>query len=672
MRSYGFCNRPWLLNLFLISSIIGFGVPVKVRADGCFVWNKEKDIAEPTQKAILIYDAGREDLILQVKYEGPVDEFGWLIPVPNLPTVQKGSMECFYELSRYTQEKFPFSPHAGRGRGLGDNSEAVQLHEIKTVGAYEVAVLSTKNAGSLENWLATNHFSFPKDKTAVLDSYIKQRWYFVAVKVHTGGGFLNWLANWRYQSKLASGELHPLQISFVSDQCVFPLKISSVSGKPSEVQVYVLSPEPFIEKGMFDQKVSTVRKFSGPATSATASLDQMRSVTFTFAIHRKYSRLGAPIELPLDRSVATETRWSVAEEELAPYASVRENELPECSQQIPRLKGKRWWLTKQTWTFQPPEMRDLVFQPAIPVFLDEMANNDGFFAAENLAQLGTNAYSALLTALQGTNLAARIYAAPFLQGSEDPQLSGYLPALLKDSNPQLRLWAAAIAGQNRDSKFLQPLLDLSQKDADDGVRYEAALALGYYCTNESSPLFLKMLKSEDLNVRASALFALRNMPINIVQIQREDVLPVFRASWTPAINMAFRTAWILGIVHGETGISCQEAIPLLQNPLTHARLLGLEVLRENANKQSIELAIPMLEDPEERVRNAAEGLLRLLTKQDFPQDQPDQWQKWWTENKTNFVVQFHPEELRAQFPNFRTGNIGSHPPPTIPPENSPK
>src|SRR2546423_14104347 len=64
-------------------------------ADGCFVsrWNKAVDINEPTQKAIIVYDEGREDLLLQVKYEGPLEDFGWLIPVPSLPTVEKGSME---------------------------------------------------------------------------------------------------------------------------------------------------------------------------------------------------------------------------------------------------------------------------------------------------------------------------------------------------------------------------------------------------------------------------------------------------------------------------------------------------------------------------------------------------------------------------------------------------
>jgi len=75
-------------------------------ADGVFVftWNKQIDINEPTQKAIILYDQGREDLVLQVKYEGPAKEFGWLVPVPGLPEVKKGSMDCFYELSALTQK----------------------------------------------------------------------------------------------------------------------------------------------------------------------------------------------------------------------------------------------------------------------------------------------------------------------------------------------------------------------------------------------------------------------------------------------------------------------------------------------------------------------------------------------------------------------------------------
>src|SRR5437773_241886 len=76
--------------------------------DGCFVfrWDKKADINEPTQKAIILYDVGREDLLLQVRYEGALEDFGWLIPVPSLPKVTKGSMQPFYELSQLTQRQF--------------------------------------------------------------------------------------------------------------------------------------------------------------------------------------------------------------------------------------------------------------------------------------------------------------------------------------------------------------------------------------------------------------------------------------------------------------------------------------------------------------------------------------------------------------------------------------
>ncbi len=100
----GFCGcqlpartRAWLICILLLIVLGRLGLPLAL-GDGCFVlrWNKDIDINEPTQKAIIFYDAGREDLLLQVKYEGPLEEFGWLIPVPSLPTVKKGSMQPFY------------------------------------------------------------------------------------------------------------------------------------------------------------------------------------------------------------------------------------------------------------------------------------------------------------------------------------------------------------------------------------------------------------------------------------------------------------------------------------------------------------------------------------------------------------------------------------------------
>jgi hypothetical protein len=118
-----------LTPVLLVSLAAALLAPVNTRADGMFVapkfvWDKHKDINEPTHKAILVHDAGREDLILQVKYEGPVDEFGWLIPVPSLPTVQEGSMKCFYELSKFTRQRS--DAKAGGGRGMIGRGTSLQ------------------------------------------------------------------------------------------------------------------------------------------------------------------------------------------------------------------------------------------------------------------------------------------------------------------------------------------------------------------------------------------------------------------------------------------------------------------------------------------------------------------------------------------------------------------
>jgi hypothetical protein len=247
--------------LLLILTIITT-TSTKCSADGCFLppkfgWDKHKDINEPTQNAIIVYDAGKEDLILQVKYEGPVNEFGWLIPVPNLPKVESGSMKCFYELSRYTQRQALLaswrSTYAMGSHQPKFDESSVKVVEAKTVGAYEIAVLSTRDSGALANWLETNQYYFPTNTTGVLESYIKQQWYFIAVKVNLDKSRS---ASAAITNQLANGELNPLQISFDSDHCIFPLKISSANGKPSEVQIYVLSPEPLLAKTMLDLQLA--------------------------------------------------------------------------------------------------------------------------------------------------------------------------------------------------------------------------------------------------------------------------------------------------------------------------------------------------------------------------------------------------------------------------------
>src|SRR5207247_5102601 len=57
-----------------------------------------------------------------------------------------------------------------------------------------------------------------------------------------------------FEKQLSSGELHPILISFDTPRCIFPLKISAVGGKMSEVSLYVLSAEPLANQFILDKQ----------------------------------------------------------------------------------------------------------------------------------------------------------------------------------------------------------------------------------------------------------------------------------------------------------------------------------------------------------------------------------------------------------------------------------
>ena len=56
---------------------------------------------------------------------------------------------------------------------------------------------------------------------------------------------------------------------------------------------------------------------------------------------------------------------------------VSAEKIPQCAKSLPRIKGKRWYLTKHVWTFQPQEMRDLEFEPAIPLLASALPDRAG-------------------------------------------------------------------------------------------------------------------------------------------------------------------------------------------------------------------------------------------------------------------------------------------------------
>jgi hypothetical protein len=533
----------------ILTLAIGWLTSVRGFADGCFVfeWNQAIDINEPTQKAIIVHDQGREDLLLQVKYEGPLEDFGWLIPVPSLPKVKKGSMEPFYELSQLTQRKFGGSPTKGVATlgVLSAGRDEVEVIEIKTVGAYEVAVLSARDSGSLARWLKAHGYSIPDGKREIVEEYIRKGWYFIAAKIHLnkGVGFreisktspkgseASGKAREAVRKQLSSGELHPLLISFDTATCIYPLKISAVGGKPSEVSLYVLSGEPLLESFTFGQACA---KLAGSYAeweqqrpqrlgASTKAMQESRQITLTVMMTAPRNPVRSPESTSRPRDWSNEDMEALARESTMGYPEpnldhafsvspelllqqmrLESGKTPQSAKAIPRLRGKDWNLTKVVWTFSPAEMQDLEFVPAIPALAPMMSEEHGGVAGQLLAQFGDEGIPVLLAACKSRNPTERLNAVCALEYGRRSIPYDLLMALIQDESPRVRLQATRYAYLNWDQRLTDTMVALL-RDQHLEIRQEAGGCLSSHESTNRTSFYLGLLNDPDPNVRARAL-----------------------------------------------------------------------------------------------------------------------------------------------------------------------
>jgi hypothetical protein len=233
---------------FLILLVFG----AVLYGDGCFVWKKGADLEEPTQRAIIYWQGGREALILQVKYAGAAEDFAWIVPLPGRPEVDAIDVEKspFEELSLYTQRRRRWGY---KGRAAAEK-EAVTVLERKVVGVYDVAVLAASEAGALSNWLNNNGYAFPQERKDVLEHYTRKKWVYVAMRIDRKALKSDEV------KKLKTGELQPIRFRFAAKEMVYPLKISSVNSGQTEVLLYVLADAPMAVEGKHEQQGLSIER----------------------------------------------------------------------------------------------------------------------------------------------------------------------------------------------------------------------------------------------------------------------------------------------------------------------------------------------------------------------------------------------------------------------------
>jgi len=206
-------------------------------------------VVQAGERILFAVKDGQVTAHVQVQFSGDAAEFGWLLPLPAVPTLELGIDELFTQLTLATQPKYrmstsfdsacsPFyggtgggaasgaaggSATAGGSAGGSDNSPLVVQD---SVGPYDYAVLRADSKADMLTWLTDNHYFVPAGTDDSVAPYIHPGAFFLALKLRPGH---------------SSGDVQPVVLRYASDVGMIPLTLTSTGAKEHMgVQVWML------------------------------------------------------------------------------------------------------------------------------------------------------------------------------------------------------------------------------------------------------------------------------------------------------------------------------------------------------------------------------------------------------------------------------------------------
>ncbi len=219
---------------------------------GTYVGQSGNDLVNRTSEVILAREEGRTTLTLTNDYEGALNQFAMLIPVPVVLGEEDVRVLASWvpeELERYSGPRLveytcddfhdhysPPSPQIGCAEyalaeydatndTAGGVSDTVNVEAEFEVGEYEIVILSAEESGGLLSWLDTNGYAIAADAENLLQEYIDSGSYFFAAKVDL-------------TENLGETTLSPLQFSYDSEVFSLPIRLGTVNS-PGEQDLIV-------------------------------------------------------------------------------------------------------------------------------------------------------------------------------------------------------------------------------------------------------------------------------------------------------------------------------------------------------------------------------------------------------------------------------------------------
>jgi MYXO-CTERM domain-containing protein len=223
----------------------------RAEACGCFTPpDPSVPVVQAGERILFATQNGQVTAHIQIQYQGDAKDFGWLLPLPSVPTLELGVDELFNQLTTTTQPKYKlnkvyegncsFDPSKNFGRfntnnavpglaggGEGDTTgQSSPLVIQSSIGPYDYAVLKADDQSAMLKWLSDNRYFVPVGTTDSVSAYIHTGAYFLALKLQSGQSV---------------GDLQPVVVHYASDLPMIPIVLTSTGAKPDMgIQVWML------------------------------------------------------------------------------------------------------------------------------------------------------------------------------------------------------------------------------------------------------------------------------------------------------------------------------------------------------------------------------------------------------------------------------------------------
>lgn len=232
---------------------------------GFFVAKAPADLFNQKSEVILVRDGNKTVITMSNDYQGEVEDFAMVIPVPKvlreeqIKVVDRG---IFDRLDAYSAPRLveyhdanPCAPQVSYDmltrsavamEAVAEDAESgadeaknygVTIEATYTIGEYDILILSAEESGGLKDWLIRNGYRIPEKASDILQAYIRTNTKFFVVKVNL-------------EEKRNSGfdYLRPIQISFESEKFMLPIRLGMVNANgPQDLVVYAFSRKGRIE-----------------------------------------------------------------------------------------------------------------------------------------------------------------------------------------------------------------------------------------------------------------------------------------------------------------------------------------------------------------------------------------------------------------------------------------